>query len=288
MIRLIPLALWLFVVLSISNVASSAVASEISKEACVESHSRGQDAREEGRLSLARKLFMTCAQPACPALVQNDCARYADDLERQQPWISFAARDASGHDLPDTAVYVDEVLVVTRLDDGKPHEVDPGKHVVRFAYGGREQTVTLVVGSGEKGRTVVGTFAALNTTGASPPVDAAPTTTHAAGSRVLIGASAALVLGGGLLAVVELMRVPAECSLSSHECASEPGDASFDDAANAVRWMNVGWVASGVGAAGLTAGLVWYFKSGKSDERDTQVAPFATSSSAGLVIRGRL
>src|SRR5664279_162893 len=97
---------------------------------CIRDSSKGQDARDAGKLSLARKLFMTCAQSACPNLVQGDCARFADELNGQQPTISFVARDKAGADLPDTTVYVDDALVVTRLDDGRPHDADPGKHVV--------------------------------------------------------------------------------------------------------------------------------------------------------------
>ena len=53
--------------------------------------------------------------------------------------VSLAARDASGNDLPDTTVYIDDMLVATRLDDGKPHDVDPGKHVIRFNNGGHDE-----------------------------------------------------------------------------------------------------------------------------------------------------
>src|SRR5215469_13220985 len=72
------------------------------KEECLDAHSKGQDARESGQLSLARKLFLTCAQPSCPGLVQGDCARFSDELDKIQPTVSFAARDAGGADLPDT------------------------------------------------------------------------------------------------------------------------------------------------------------------------------------------
>ena len=121
---------------------------EPSKEECVDAHSRGQDAKEQGKLTLARKLFLSCAQSACPQLVSNDCARFADDLGRQQSSVSLAARDGSGNDLPDTTVYIDDMLVATRLDDGKPHDVDPGKHVIRFNNGGHDESVTIVLGSG--------------------------------------------------------------------------------------------------------------------------------------------
>ena len=38
-----------------------------SKEECLDAHSKGQDAKEQGKISLARKLFLTCAQTSCPA-----------------------------------------------------------------------------------------------------------------------------------------------------------------------------------------------------------------------------
>ena len=285
--RKILAALMLFTLSAWSSMAS---ADEPSKEACIESHSRGQDAREQGKLSLARKLFMTCAQPACPALVQNDCARYADDLDRHQSWLSFVARDAAGNDLPDTAVYIDDVLLMTRLDDGKAHEVDPGKHVVRFEYGDRERVVTLVVGSGEKGRTVVATFDGGSTATAlkgEPIRGPALKNPHALGARALIGAGAGMMVGGATLGLVGLSRVPADCSVSSHVCTSAPGSASYDKAAAGVRLSNTGWVAGGVGAAALAAGLVWYFTSAKA-ERRTLVSPMLTPSAVGVRLSGRL
>src|SRR5690606_26319916 len=96
------------------SLGATALADEASKEQCLESHSRGQDAKQQGKVTLARKLFMTCAQASCPSLVQSDCARFADELERVQPSLSFAARDGRGNDLPDTTVYVDGGLVLTR------------------------------------------------------------------------------------------------------------------------------------------------------------------------------
>src|SRR6185436_4839284 len=114
-------------VLALMLASAPAFADGPSKEVCVDSHSKGQDARDQGKISLARKLFLTCAQATCPALVQGDCARFTDDLTRLQPTISFVARDSNGADLPDTTVYVDEALLTTRLD-GQLHDLDPGKH----------------------------------------------------------------------------------------------------------------------------------------------------------------
>ena len=48
------------------------------------------------------------------------------------------------------------------LDDGKPYDLDPGKHAVRFVHEGRETTVTVVLNQGEELR-YVASFADLAT-----------------------------------------------------------------------------------------------------------------------------
>jgi hypothetical protein len=272
---------------------SFAAADDVSKEACIDAHGRGQDAREQGKLSMARVLFITCAQSQCPALVQDDCAHLADELNRLQPWLTFAARDERGNDLPDTVVYVDEQLLLTRLDDGKAHAIDPGRHVVRFSHGGRDESITIVVGSGEKGRAVVATFAAQSAESETAiaahaePTPVPPARSRAA--RALIIGGAGLAAAGTALGIAGLARVPESCSLSSHDCAAPPGDPTFDDAEKAVRWSNVGWTSAGVGAAALVGGLIWFFKSGKrAPSSETQVAPLITPGGAGIGFKGRL
>jgi hypothetical protein len=278
--------------------SSLASAGDLSKDECVDAHSRGQDAREAGKLSLARKLFLTCAQPACPALVQGDCARFADDLTRLQPTVAFAARDGNGSDLPDTTIYVDDILVLTRLD-GKPHDVDPGTHTVKFTNGGREQITTVVIGSGEKGRTVVGTFAAANlgssssstaaTKEAPPTVRPPNTTTHPGGSKAVIALGAVAAGGGVALAIWGIAKVPSNCSISTHECAAPPGDKSFDDAASGVRLTNIGFAVTGIGVAAIAGGLYWYFSGSKTTKEEHLVAtPWFTPEGAGFAVSGRL
>ncbi|MBX3155234.1 MAG: hypothetical protein KF773_04480 [Deltaproteobacteria bacterium] len=283
-----------FAFATIIALATPALAEPVSKEACLESHSRGQDARDQGKLSLARKLFVTCAQAACPALVQNDCARYADDLMRQQPSISFAARDASGADLPDTTVYVDGVLVVTRLDDGRPHDVDPGRHVVRFVHKGGEQEVTVVVGTGEKGRAVTARFAgegaAARAAERSRPQDR---TKHAGGSKVLLGAGAAVAIAGTAIALYGLSSVPSACSIGSNTCAAQPGDPVFADAKSAMNTANLGFMAAGLGVAALVGGVVWYKRSATTvgearEQQARRFAPWFTPNGAGIALGGRL
>jgi hypothetical protein len=289
-----------FATLSFVPIAS---AGDLTKEECVDAHSRGQDAKEQGKMSLARKLFLTCAQPACPALVQGDCARFADDLGRQQPSLSFAARDGAGADLPDTTVYIDDVLIVTRLDDGKPHDVDPGKHTVRFQNGGKEQSVTVVVGTGEKGRTVVATFGSPVaappppsggvSAGAPAPVavrKTGPVTKHPVGAKALMGVGAALIVGGAGLGVWGNSKVPAGCSVSTHQCSAAPGDPVFADASSAVKLTNYGIIVGSVGVAAIIGGAIWYFQGAKTETEQEGVAfaPWITPTGGGVSVSGHL
>ena len=277
---------------------STRLAAEPSKDQCLDAHSRGQDAKDSGKLSLARKLFLTCAQPSCPTLVQGDCARFADDLSRQLSSLTFIARDARGADLPDTAVYVDDILLLTRLDDGKPHEIDPGRHTVRFSSGGKDQTVTLVVGTGEQGRAVVATFAAINPLPSGSPgnamaaEDAAsrqPTTTtvHPLGAKLAMAGGLALTAGGVVLYATA--SLPANCSASKNTCAAPPGDPVFAKASSAMKRRNAGLFVGGLGAAALVGGAVWYFTSASTETEGGAkvVTPVVSTTSVGVALSGR-
>jgi hypothetical protein len=279
------------VVLGVVLASSLAVADTVSKEACIDAHSRGQDAKESGKLSLARKLFQTCSQPSCPGAVQGDCARFADDLSRMQSSLSFAARDGSGNDLPDTSVYIDDVLIVTRLDDGKPHDVDPGKHVIKFQHDTKEQIVTIVVGTGEKGRTVSATFGSPAKSGGdkrdSQPARRESRVERPMGAKALLGVGTAMVAAGAGLAVIGMLRIPSNCSLSTHQCAAPPSDPSFDDAASAVGMANIGFVVGGLGLAAVVGGAVWYVKGGKPSDERLIAAPWLGPDGGGVAAAGR-
>ena len=212
----------------------------------------------------------------------------------------MTSADGSGADLPDTTVYNDEMLVATRLDDGRPHDVDPGKHTVRFTNAGRDQTVTVVIGAGEQGRTVVASFGAdphvhagtpSSTAKTAAPAHAAePSVTHPTGAKVLLIGGAALALGAGAFGTFELLRVPAGCSISDHQCAAAPGDAVFADAQRAVNLANIGWAITGVGLAAVVGGAIWYVKGAKTSESKEHFAivPWIGGGTGGLVLTGAM
>jgi hypothetical protein len=284
--------------------AASSVSADPSKEECVDAHARGQDARDQNKLSLARKLFLTCAQAACPALVQGDCAKFTDDLGRQQPTVTFAARDGNGADLPDTTVYVDGVLVATRLDDGRAYDVDPGPHTVKFLHNDATKTTTVVFNVGEKGRNVPVNFGGgesspnntNNTTRTDtrgePPKSREPQVTHPTGAKVLIIAGATLLAGGAAWGIYKFTSVPDECSFFDNTCLGTPGNPRYDDASSAAKGVNIGMIVGGVGAAALIGGIVWYAKGAKTEEDPSSspmtVAPWLDASGAGIALSGHL
>jgi hypothetical protein len=266
-----------------------------SKDECVEAHSKGQDFRDKGQLADARAQFLTCAQPVCPALVQSDCARFAEDAGRLVPSVTFAARTWKGVDLPETSVSVDDKIVASRLDEGKAFELNPGKHSVRFSHDGKDVILQVVVSQGERGRSLVATFGdgAASSPGGSGDAPSAPagvTPGRSAVPLVVAGAGVALAVTGAVLFVVGSGKVPDNCSLSSRECAAPAGDASFDKARSGVTLMNVGGIVGGAGVVALGSGLIWYFtQSTDSAPRTGSVlAPWLAPGAGGVSFSGRL
>lgn len=246
-----------------------------SKEECVDAHSRGQDLREKGQLTRARQMFMTCAQNGCPGLIQADCARYGDDLDRTVPSVSFGARDGASTDLPNTMVYVDDQLLTTRLDDGKSYDLDPGKHTIRFMHDGKEMSMSVVLNQGEKGRSLVATF--QDGSGSRSTTDFRATLAQPKRSTaplLIAGLGAVAMVTGGVLIGVGLSKVPDSCSMSTKECTAPIGDPSFNDAHRGVSMANLG-VGLGIGGAALLAGgLIWYAVQPTTQHSDAAAARF--------------
>jgi hypothetical protein len=235
-----------------------------SREECVDAHSRAQDLRERGQLARARQTFLSCAQSSCPNVVQQDCARFSEELAQLVPTVSFSARDANAADLPTTTVYVDDTLVATRLDDGRTYEVDPGKHVVRYVHDGKETTLKVVLNQGERGRLLVATFvdrsaparrdAAASVETADPP---SLESRRSVLPLLVAGVGAAAAITGGVLFAVGSSSVPDACSMSTKECATAPNDPALAKAESGVRLANTGLAVGIGGAVTLIGGLGW-------------------------------
>lgn len=283
--------------ISLLVLTADAFATPPTKDECVEAHSRGQDARDKGQLTDAKRMFLLCAQSSCPALVQSDCAKFGDELSRTVPSVTFVARDGRGADLLDTEVFVDGAVAAARLDEGKAHDIDPGKHSIRFVHAGKEVVQTVVISAGEKGRQVAAVFdEGGGSVGAVPPPSTAVSSSpnrsaepsRSAVPLVVAGVGGAALVVGVVLLATGLSGVPDNCSRSSNECAAPPGDPSFDDAHSAVNRANIGLGVGIGGAAVAAAGLIWYFASSPSSERSSaSLAPWTDGRGGGASWRLR-
>lgn len=256
------------------------------RDECVDAHGRAQDLRDRGQIAQARRTFLTCAQSSCPSLVQQDCARYSEELATLVPTVTFSARDVNAADLPATSVYVDDTIVATRLDDGKSYEIDPGKHVIRYVHDGRETTLRVVLNQGERGRLLIATFVdraasaprrERDTPETSEP--AVPESKRSVVPLVFAGIGAAAVVTGGVLYGIGTGSVPDTCSMSTRECATAPNDPSLSKAESGVRLANTGLAVGITGAVTVLGGIIWYLAqpSGSSDSRRGRIGgPFFT------------
>ena len=134
------------------------------REQCAAAADQAQQLRDEGKYRRAREQLLVCARDICPAPIKRDCLEWLTQVESTAPTVVFGAKEGS-KDLSEVKVYVDGVAVTEHLD-GKPVQMDLGKHTVRFEYAGQTKEEDFIIGAGQKNRNVTMTFGA----GAAPPV----------------------------------------------------------------------------------------------------------------------
>ncbi|MCL2779178.1 MAG: hypothetical protein FWD73_14360 [Polyangiaceae bacterium] len=271
--------------------AQTPAAAPPTKEECVAAFSRGQDLRDQNQVSRARATFLICANTACPQLVQADCARFADELEKLVSSLTFSSRDDQGIDLPDTQVFIDDNQVAARLEAGTPIDVDPGPHTIRFVHAGKTVVHPIVVGEGEKARHVAATFGEQNTATSTPVAHEKPKEEEFRPVLPLVvaGVGAAAAVTGLVLTFVGFGKVPDGCSTSSHQCMAAPGTTTFSDAKSGVKLANVGIGTTIAGGAVLAGGLIWYFVQPVEKTTTTgsiHVSPWAGGNSGGVTAFG--
>jgi hypothetical protein len=157
--------------LSLSMTATPALAQR--RDECVAAFDRAQALRAQGQLRAARASFVICASDSCPAPLRKDCAQGLSAIDTDLPTVVLGARDAAGHDIVPSAVYVDDELVPAA--DGRATTYDPGQHVIRFEHPpDAPVTEHVILRVGEHNREILATFQA------SPPAAAPPTPTASA------------------------------------------------------------------------------------------------------------
>lgn len=206
---------------------------------------------------------MLCAQESCPALVANDCATWASEIEASLSSVVFAVSDSSGQDVVDAHIYANGRLISERAD-GRAIAIDPGTYTFRFEAPPRaavEETVS--IRQSEKNRIVRVQFGVLKTE--KPGQMALPRDTQAPRAPKPRGIpTGTWVLGGVALAGAAAFTTFALLGHGKYEdakkCRTEPDCDELDSLIDAgKRDYVVADVALGVGIASATAALIVYF-----------------------------
>jgi hypothetical protein len=286
--------------------ASPKVLADVTKEQCIDANGQGQELRREGKLSAAREQLRRCASSSCPAMVQDDCTKRLDDLERAQPAIVFDAKDGAGHDVSIVKVTMDGRPLVDKLD-GTPLDVDPGEHLFAFILPDRPPvTQTFVLKEGDKERrerVVLGAAIPPGTSETAPPSQqSAPSLTPRPGgdSGAGMGMQKKLGLGAGgigvagiavgsvfgLMTLSEASQQEADCA-SATNCAHPSQAASEHSKATTDRTLSmVGFIAGG---ALLVGGAVLFFTarpSSRPHAATALVVPRVGPTGGGISLSG--
>lgn len=177
-------------------VAGEGVARADDREQCASAADQAQQLRDEGKYRRAREQLIICARDVCPAPIKRDCLEWLSQVESTAPTVVFGAKEGT-KDLADVKVYVDGAAVTERLD-GKPVQIDLGKHTVKFEYQGQTKEEDVIIGAGQKNRNVTVTFTG-GAAGAGPTGPAGPAPADGGGGSlvpaIVVGSVGVLALG---------------------------------------------------------------------------------------------
>jgi hypothetical protein len=282
---------------------------DMNKAQCIDANTTAQDLRREGKLSAAREQLRACANPSCPGLVRDDCAKRLDDVERALPAVVFDVKDAaSGRDVSVVKVTVDGRPLADKLD-GTALSVDPGEHVFRFTGPGQTPvTLTLVLKEGDKERRerveigqpispgpAPGPLNAASSISPSsmPPGEGAPAAAMAPQRMVALVVGVAgvggIVVGSvfGLMTLTEVKHQQTDCA-SAQNCVN-PTKAATDHS-NAMTDRTISTAGFVAGGALLLTGVVLFVTGRASSDSPSgaaiQVLPGVGPTGGGMVLRG--
>ena len=205
------------IVLMASAAPSVAQAQGKDSAACKAANRLAPISRDAGRLVEARNLLQDCARAACSAAVHKKCAQTLAELEIRIPSVIPSAEDRAGMDLVDVNITIDGKPGPTTCD-GAAHEIDPGEHTFVFKLAdGRTAQRKITLREGEKNVSVAVTIGAPEVRQPPPAVHHGPAWEHS---------------DAALAAAQPRPRKPSPLRL-------------------------VGFVAAGVGVAGLAVGTVF-------------------------------
>ncbi len=273
-----------WVQLAASTWANGAAAQSASTRTCAEAASVGQLRRDEGKLIEARAKFVTCAQPACPKLIQKDCAQWQADVDERLPTIVLGAKDDAGHDITEVTVTMDGKPFATRIE-GRSIAVDPGSHKFHFEAPGLEAVdAEAVVREGERARSIQGVLRRPpdpNRVVVEPPRETDANTGPGPLPWVL-GAIGIVGIGAG---VGFYLSGVSEREDLRNTCAKRVGGCTDEEKSGLVTKQTLDIISFSVGGAALAGAIVLFAIGGRSSSATVKATPVAGGVRAELDIR---
>jgi len=99
---------------------------------CLNAYEAGQRLQKAGELTRARASFEFCASDACPSALHADCTHWLEELVVVMPSVSLRVTDASGQDLPEVTVTIDDGEASALTD--RALALEPGEHTLAFEH----------------------------------------------------------------------------------------------------------------------------------------------------------
>jgi len=274
-------------------------------QGCIKASDEGQSQRDDGKYRAARKSFSECARDTCPAVIAKICSGWLRQMDDAVPSIVPGARDEQGHDLADVTVTLDGEPLASRLD-GRPVDVDPGEHVLRFEREhGSPVEQKVILRAGEKARVMTVTLPsdaadeATRPDVTQRPLEPEPlmSARHVTAGALLLGAAAAAGTGvyfllasnrdaGNAAALRSGLPADACAGVASASCQSL-GDTVHAQHTEATAATAL-FVAAGVLAAGsVVSWLLVPTASATPAQTTASIAPVPLPGGALLSISGR-
>jgi hypothetical protein len=145
---------WTAFALTALTLTSARAEVSATAQACSAAYDKAQVLRRARQLRAAREQLLVCSQSKCPAAVTADCGPWLREVESAMPSIVVVARDAAGNDVVAAKVWIDGVLLASRLA-GAALDVDPGSHTLTVKpEDGQRVEQSLLVNMGEKNRVI--------------------------------------------------------------------------------------------------------------------------------------
>ena len=240
-------------------ITDTAVAQDLDPKAkeCVDAYHASQELRLDQKIRAARDKATVCAQEACPNAVRAGCTKWLTELAENQPSLAITARGPDGADVTDVVVEVDGTKVADSLT-GRPIELDPGKHQLRFKHRDLVSTQEVLVTEGIKNRPVEVRFGAATTESPAAPAEeqrGAPVAAFVIGGIGLVSLGVFAGLAAAGRGEVDDLR-----DTCAPGCATEDVDSAKTKILLGDVFLATGAVAVGVSAVWL---IVHYSKSSK-------------------------